>query len=603
MTKAELRRAAMALPLQPGVYIMKDKADAILYIGKAKALKNRVSQYFGSDTNHSPKVRRMVEKVHHFEYLVVGSEFEALVLECALIKQHRPPYNILLKDDKGYHYIRVSPPPYSRIEEAKQKKEDGAQYLGPYMSGWTVRQSVAEACRIFGLATCHRPLAPHKACGRPCLNHHIGQCCAPCTGRVDAADYQKRVNDALQYLQKGSGQTVKELTEQMTDAAEALDFERAARLRDRIAAIRRVGERQHVVLQTHRNCDVIAAVRGDGKLCFQVLCFRDGQLCAGRPFVTEASDELPAARAEFIRRYYSMQPDIPPEVLLDGAAEDMELTERWLSEGAGRRVHLSVPQKGEAAKAVTMCRDNAAEHLARQSAAAGRTVRALDEIAQLLGLAQPPARIECFDISHTAGAQAVAGMVVFQNGKPLRRDYRRFAVDAAHAGDDAASMREVVGRRLQEYLDGNEAFAPLPDLLLLDGGDQQVAAVAPLLQGRALPLFGLVKDGKHRTAAITDGGQTVDLRAKPAAFALLTAIQDEVHRFAITYHRQKRDKGRVETVLTQIEGIGPAKASALLRQFGSVQRIAAAAPEALCAVRGITPALAQQIKRQLPDLM
>lgn len=604
---SRLRKQAMALPLSPGVYIMKDKNGAILYIGKAKALKNRVSQYFGADTNHSPKVRRMVEKVENFDYLVVQNEFEALVLECSLIKQHRPPYNILLKDDKGYHYVRVTPPPYSRIEEAKQKGDDGARYLGPFMSGYAVRQSVAEACRIFGLATCHRPLAQGKRCGRPCLNHHIGQCCAPCTGTVSETAYRQRVEDALQYLQSGSEASVQRLSEQMEQAAERLDFEQAARLRDRIAAIRRTADKQHVVLDEQKNCDVIAAVRADTRLCFQLLRFRGGRLCEQQAFPVEESEALPCARAEFIRRFYSMQSDVPARILLDGESEDTALLEQWLTSLAKRQVRLLIPQKGEGARLITMCRDNAAEYLARRDGSSGRTVRALDELAALLGLATPPMRIECYDISHTAGSQPVAGMVVFVGGKPKKSAYRRFTVDAAHGGDDVAALREVVDRRIKEYLQGSqdEAFGTLPDLILLDGGQMQVAAVQPLLQqaGIDVPLFGLVKDARHRTRAITDAGAQVALGAKPAAFALMTAVQDEVHRFAITFHRKKRDTARVATVLTQIKGVGNAKAAALLKRFGSPEQVAKATEQQLCEVAGISPQLAQVILQQLPQLL
>ncbi|MBR7092356.1 MAG: excinuclease ABC subunit UvrC [Clostridia bacterium] len=600
---SRLRKAAMALPLRPGVYIMKDAHGRILYIGKAKALKNRVSQYFGSDANHSPKVRRMVEQVDRFDYLVVGSEFEALVLECSLIKQHRPPYNILLKDDKGYHYVKVTPPPFSRLEEAKQVAEDGAAYIGPYMSGFSVKQSVDQACRLFGLATCRRPLAYGKPAGRPCLNAHIGQCCAPCTGRIREEEYAAQVSAALEYLKQGSEKTLQTLTEQMNAAAERLEFEQAARLRDRIAAIRRMTDKQHVVLHTGKRLDVVAAVREGERLCFQVLRFRDGRLREQEPFIVGEYDDLPAARAEFLRRYYTLRQDVPPRILLDGEAEDADLLAQWLTSLAGRKVLLTVPQKGEGLSLVTLCRDNAAEYMARQQGRAGQTVKALDEIAALLGLDRSPERIECYDISHTGGTLPVAGMVVFIGGKPYRRAYRRFTVAPEHGGDDGAAMAEVVGRRLREYRDSpeDEAFGTLPDLMLLDGGQTQVAAVQAVLRqaGLSVPLYGLVKDGHHRTRAITDGGDEAVLTHKQAAFALLGTIQEEVHRFAITYHRSKRDKGRIRTVLTEVPGIGPSKAKALLQRFGSVAQIKAASVQQLGEVPGISAALAQALHDHL----
>lgn len=600
---AELRRKAMALPLEPGVYLMKDETGHIIYIGKAKKLKNRVSQYFGSDTNHSEKVRQMVARVDTFDYIVVGSEFEALVLECSLIKQHTPKYNILLKDDKGYHYIRVSPPPYSRLSEAKQTAEDGAHYIGPYMSSYAIKQAVDEANKIYSLATCSRPLAYGKKGGeRPCLNHHIGQCCAPCTGKMDPDAYQERVEEAIDFLTKGSAKTLATLQQRMEEAAERLDFEQAARLRDRIAAIKRLSEKQKVVLSRIEEQDVIALAKGSGQACFEVFRFTGGQLTDREQFLMEEQEDLPSARAAFIEQYYTLRGRIPPQVTVDGEVEDSDLLEQWLTEKAGRRVHIVLPQIGEQAKLTEMCRQNAAERIAQQVGMTGHAATALEEIRQLLDLPDTPTYIECYDISHTAGSEPVAAMVVFENGQPLRSAYRKFKIKSAIGGDDYGAMAEVLTRRMEEYLqnkDSGVGFGRKPDLILLDGGSGQVAAVAPVLQkyGVDIPLYGLVKDDRHRTRAIALSGGEIAIHRKRAAFTLLANIQEEVHRSAIRYHRQRRKGSSLVTSLTEIEGIGPTRAKALLRQFGSLKGVQNASVEELLLVKGMTRPAAEAIER------
>ena len=602
-TLTALRQKAMALPQEPGVYLMKDASGAIIYIGKAKKLRNRVSQYFGSDTNHSEKVRQMVSRVDTFDYIVVGSEFEALVLECALIKQHTPKYNILLKDDKGYHYIRVSSPPYSRLSEAHQIADDGAQYIGPYMSGYAIKQAVDEANKIYCLSTCARPLTHKKKSGeRPCLNHHIGLCCAPCTGKVDPDAYQERVNEAIDFLTQGSAKTMTTLQKRMEEAAELLDFEQAARLRDRINAIRRMSERQKVVLSRIEEQDVIAFAQGSGHACFEVFRFIGGQLTDREHFLLEEQDNLPSARREFLEQYYSLRTRIPPQVTIDGEVEDVELLERWLTEKAGRRVHLVLPKIGEQAHLIEMCRNNAAERIAQQVGMTGRDATALEEIRVLLNLPETPTYIECYDISHTAGSDPVAAMVVFENGQPLRAAYRKFRIKEAQGGDDYASMQEVITRRMEEYLthrDESVGFGRKPDLILLDGGQEHVAAVAPILRqyGVDIALYGLVKDDRHRTRAIALEGGEIAIHRKRAAFTLLSNIQEEVHRSAIRYHRQRRKGSSLYTSLLEIEGIGPARAKALLHRFGSLQGVRNATIDELLLVNGMTRPAADAIQR------
>ncbi len=602
----ELRRRAMALPLQPGVYLMKDSRGTVIYIGKAKALRNRVSQYFGADTNHTEKVRQMVSHVDHFEYLVADSEFEALVLECSLIKQYAPKYNILLKDDKGYCYIRVSPPPYSRITAVMQQRNDGARYLGPYMSSYVLRQAVDEVNRVFQLSTCKKALQYGHRGDRPCLNHHIGQCCAPCTGRVSEADYAERVEQAVTYLTQGGARLTALLTQRMNAAAEALDFETAARLRDRIRALAKLGERQKVVQSSVPRQDIIALAQAGEVACFEVFRFTGGALSDREEFLVEVTEDTPAAKAEFLRRYYSVREAVPPRIVMEGPVEDAELLGQWLTQraaeqGARYAVRLVFPQKGQQAQLLAMCRDNAAERVARQLEAGGRDVTALEELRRLLGLPLLPVRVESYDISHTGGTDAVGAMVVFRNGRPDRREYRRFAIREAQGQDDCACLREVITRRLREYeahRDSGKGFGELPDLILLDGGRGQLEAVKPLVRelGYDIPVFGLVKDGHHRTRTVTADGGEIAVQGHRAAFTLVSSIQEEVHRAAIGYHRQKRRRA-VGSTLTDIRGVGAKRAALLLRHFGSVTAVRGATVEQLAAVKGMTRPAAEAVAR------
>lgn len=597
-----LRQKANTLPLEPGVYLMKNEDGEIIYIGKAKALKNRVSQYFGADTNHSEKVRRMVSQVKTFDYIVVGSEFEALVLECSLIKQHRPKYNILLKDDKGYRYIRVSPPPFSRITEAKQKRDDGAKYIGPFMSSYDLNRALKEVSSVFKLATCNHPLQYGKQTVRPCLNAHIGLCCAPCNGKVTAESYEERVQDALTFLTKGGSGMIAELHTRMNEASERLEFEKAARLRDTITALRRLSTRQKVVLSSEKEQDVVAVATGSGKSCFEVFRFVDGTLKEQEHFLLPTQEHLPSARSEFLQRYYEMRDRIPPYIAVDGEIEDKELLERFLTEKRGKRVYITQPQIGEQLRLIEMCRDNAAERIAHRVGMTGRENAALEELKELLGLQTAPLYIECYDISHTAGDTPVAGMVVFKNGKPLKSAYRRFAVKTALAADDYGAMREILHRRLTEYEQAenhDSGFGKKPDLILLDGGETHVLTVKPVIDGFGLdiPVFGLVKDQKHRTRAISAKGGEIEIGAKRTVFTLLSNIQEEVHRFAITYHRQKRGKSTVTTTLLKIPGVGKTRAAALLKQFGSLKAVSLATEQELMLTKGMTRPAAEQIYR------
>ena len=600
--KRELRRKAMKLPLSPGVYLMHDKSGQIIYIGKAKALKNRVSQYFGSEKNHDNKVRRMVSNVDWFEYIVCDSEFEALVLESSLIKQNQPKYNILLKDDKGYSYIRVSPGPWPRVTEAKKVEEDGAVYIGPYMSSWSIKQTIDSARKIFKLPDCNRKFPQDFGKGRPCLNYYIQQCCAPCRGKVSQEEYNEAFQEALDFIKGGSSSSVKALTQRMEEAAENLEFELAARLRDRIAAIDKLRERQKVVASRVEEQDVFALAQGETHTAFEVFRFTGNKLSDRESFLTEGLEPDPEARSEFLRQYYAIRDRVPPLVVLDGEVEDEELLARWLSEKRGKAVKLLVPQRGGQAQLVQMCRKNAAESIARQMGTSGRDASALDELRRLLGLEKAPAYIESYDISNLQGGENVAGMVVFENGRPLKSAYRRFKIKTVSGQDDYGSMREVIRRRFEEYFACRErgedtGFGRLPDLILLDGGKGHVAAVQPLLEelGLPVPLFGMVKDDKHRTRAIALSGGEISISSTRRAFTLVSSIQEEVHRFAIGYHRQQRKKTAISSTLTSIPGIGEARAKALLKHFKTVSAVSEADLQELENAPGMTKPAARRV--------
>ena len=565
----DLRKKAMALPLLPGVYIMHGKDGEIIYIGKAKALKNRVSQYFGSQNNHPEKVRRMVDNVDDFEYIITDSEFEALILECSLIKQHTPKYNILLKDDKGYSYIRVGSGDWGKISYVLQKSDDDAQYIGPYKSSYYVKSAVEEANKIFMLPTCGRKFPQDFGKGRPCLNYHIKQCMAPCTGRVKKADYKEAVSQALDFLKGGSSNSVKQLTAQMEEAAENLEYERAAKIRDRIAPVKKMGDKQKVVANKVLDEDVIAGFSNDGKTCFQVFRFEGGRLFDRESFIFESGEEATDLE-EFLLRYYTIRRDVPKNIALDREFDGLEDLSRWLSEKRGNKVNVTVPQRGEQAQLVSMCRSNAAEALAQQKGATVREYGVLEELKEVLGLDSLPGYIESYDISNLNGTENVAGMIVYHNGRPLKSAYRKF---------------KIKGFEFEEYrrAENDEGFGRLPDLILLDGGAGQVHAVREVMRKLDIdvPLFGLVKDDRHRTRAVTGDGGEIAISSRRQLFAFLSKMQDEVHRFAIGYHHARRSKNTFRSSLTSIEGIGEVRAKALLKYFRTVENISKADLEEL----------------------
>ena len=620
-----LREKVKKLPLQPGIYIMKDKKGQIIYIGKAKALKNRVSSYFRSVEKHTPKVYRMVENVWDFEYIVTSSEFEALVLEFSCIKQHTPKYNILLKDDKGYHYIRVGGGEYGKITACHQPQKDGARYLGPYISGYVVKQTVDEVNKVFLLPTFNRNFPQEIGKQRPCLNYHIKQCMAPCSGKISPQEYAEALEEAVSFLKGSSANIQKILTQKMMQAAEAMQYEKAARYRDRIRAIQGLAENQKVVSIRYEEEDVIALVQSSVKCCAVVLQFRDYRLVDKEYFMLDELSEfaqnasltdskeqavepmMQELRTQFVLRYYDMKQQVPKAVVLDGPPSCQQELEEYLCQKAQRSVQLLLPQKGDQMKLLQMAKENASQQIAEQTRRTSREISALDELARLLGLHQVPNYIEAYDISNIGSETIVAGMVVFEGGRPLKGAYRKFSVrSVVGKPDDYASMREVLTRRLERYEQHKQegvGFGRLPDLILLDGGRGHVAAVKPLVRqmGFDIPIFGMAKDDRHRTRTIATEDGELSVSSFRAAFDLLTSIQDEVHRFSIGYSRSKHASRAMESVLRSVEGIGEKRAKNLFLRFRTLKAMEAATVEQLEETPGMTHLTALNLYRYLHE--
>lgn len=584
----KLRRESLRLPENPGVYIMKNISGEIIYIGKAKILKNRVSQYFGSQKNHAEKVRKMVSQVESFEYIVTDSEFEALVLECSLIKQHSPRYNILLKDDKGYHYIKITKDDWPRILSVNKVDDDGAVYIGPYMSSWAVKKSVDEVCKIFLLPTCNRSFSKVRIKGRPCLSYYIKQCSAPCIGAIKQDAYNESVKDATDFLRGSDSASMSNMVKEMNDASDSLEFERAARIRDRISAIKKLSEKQKVVEIKTKDQDVFAMAKTDKNVCFEVFKVRGGMFIDKEEFIFGEIVSEDIARAEFIQQFYLSRSDVPSQITVDGDIDGRDVIEEWLSKRSGKKVKIVVPQKGDKAKLVLMCKSNAEESLLRKLDFKNRDENVLSDLKEYLGLEKTPFYIEAYDISNLAGSDIVAGMVVYENARPNKSMYRRFKINSVSGQDDYQSMREVITRRLNEFekmsAQGEKTgFARLPDLILLDGGKGHVKVIQDVLNemGYQIPTFGMVKDNKHRTKAISKDNGEIDISKNRKLFAFVTKIQDEVHRFAISYHRTKKKKSTIKTRLMEIPNVGEVRAAALFKHFKTIERISQASVEEL----------------------
>ncbi|MBR2489391.1 MAG: excinuclease ABC subunit UvrC [Clostridia bacterium] len=591
----ELKQKANRLPLQAGVYIMKDSKGEIIYIGKAKALKNRVTQYFGSGNQHTEKVRRMVSNVEDFEYIVCDSEFEALILENSLIKQNQPKYNILLKDDKGYTYIKITKDRWPRIESTKMLDGKG-EFIGPYNSGFVVKETVDEARKIFKLPDCNRDF---DKISRPCLNFHIGLCEAPCRGKISHSEYLENIEAAKDFIKHGdTGEgSLESLEEKMLEAAENLQFETAARLRDRINAIKKIREKQKVVRISYKSQDVISTALIGETACVAVFSFRDFKLSDKQHYFIDGFSDKASVYSEFLQQYYLNKQDIPARILID-CEDDFGLLSKWLSEKSGHKVSFIHPKQGEQLKMLEMCLTNAAENLSEKTERTGREMSALNELMTLLGLSKPPRYIEAYDISNTAGSENVAGMIVFKDARPYKSAYKRFKIKGFSGQDDYRSMAEVLDRRFSEYEKGvDESFSVLPDLILLDGAKGQINAVLPVLKSHNInvPIFGMVKDSKHRTRAIATTGGDIAIKSNRRAFTLVTNIQDEVHRFAIGYHKKLQSKNLLKSELLDIEGVGKSRAEALIKHFGSMKKLKSAEIEEILNVKGISKPVAKAI--------
>lgn len=607
----DIQEELKKLPQKPGVYLMKDENGHVIYVGKAVNLKNRVRQYFQSSRNQTVKTRSMVSNIKEFEYIVTDSEMEALLLECNLIKKYHPYYNILLKDDKTYPYIKVTvQEPFPRIFITRRMTKDKAKYYGPFTDVLAMKETVETLHKLFPIRKCKKVFPRDIGKERPCLNHHIGQCIAPCSGNVSAEEYQGHIKDAMDFLEGKHEGILKKMEQEMMEAAENMEFEKAASLRDKIRSIKSVAERQKMSNMGLGDVDVIAFVRAFEECLVQVFFIRSGKMTGRENFTLTAFEDQ--SRAEiltaFVKQFYSGTAYIPKEIILQEALveEETELIAAYLSERRGSKVTLTVPVKGEKHKLVELAHKNAmlifeqfGEKLKREEQ---RTKGAMEELRQALDLPGELKRVEAYDISNTQGFESVGSMVVFEDGRSKNSDYRKFKIKTVVGPNDYASMKEVITRRLnhalKEKMEGKtSSFTRLPDLILMDGGKTQVHAAEEVLQafGMDIPVCGMVKDDKHRTRGLLFHEEEIYIPLTSEGFKLVTRIQDEVHRFAITYHRKLRDERNLHSVLDDIKGIGQVRRKALMHHFGSIEKIAEAEVADLLEVEGMTIPAAEQV--------
>ncbi len=577
MTFEQLKEKARNLPLAPGVYLMQNKSNQVIYVGKAKKLRNRVSQYFQDSASHTAKTRIMVSQIDHFDVIVAASEFEALVLECSLIKRHMPKYNILLKDGKGYPYLRIPMgEEYPMMTMVSRVAEDGADYYGPF-GGRYVTQQVIDTIRLtFKLPGCSKQFPRDVGKERPCLNYHMNNCDGWCQPGKSPQDYQAVMRQVKLVLEGKYQQVAAQLRSEMETAAENLEFERAASLRDRLLAIENLGKKQLVTAGTMAHTDVIGFYQNEAKACFVVLHYVEGNLLDKEYELVPVMESVEEAVSALVKQYYLARNCAPKEVLLPCEMEDAQLFSDLLLQNLGKRVHIRRPQRGDGVRLVELANKNALEEAERVTSKEERNTGTLGLLQAMLGLPETPLRMESYDISNTAGTDIVASMVVFSDGKPLKRDYKRFQIRGLAGQDDYASMYQVITRRFIHYRDQDKGFAERPDLLLIDGGvvHAQTAEKALLELGLSFPVYGMVKDNRHRTRAlVTAAGEEIGIQTVPAVFALIGQIQEETHRFAITYHQQLRSKRLRESVLDQIPGIGSVRKKQLLTHFKSIPAI------------------------------
>lgn len=596
----DLKEELKKLPDSPGVYLMHDKNDAIIYVGKAIRLKRRISSYFRHMNNRSPKIEKMITLIDYFEYIVTDSELEALVLENNLIKEHKPKYNTMLKDDKSYPFMKVTvQEDFPRVLFARQMKRDGAKYFGPYTSAAAVKDTIELIQKLYGIRTCNKSLPKEIGLGRPCLYHQMKQCAAPCQGYISKEEYALRIDKLLGFLNGDYKKVLAELEQKMKEKAAELEFEEAAEYRDLIESVQHVTGSQRVVKTGGIDRDVIAMARKGSETVVSVFFVRDGKLLGREHFHVEHSEADTGSQiiTAFIKQYYEGTPFVPNEMLTEFAVEEQELLEEWLGQRRGGRVHIITPQKGEKSKMIDLARENASVVLSRDlekiKREEARTVGAANELAQMLGL--PSAnRLEAFDISNTSGYQSVASMVVFEKGRARKNAYRKFKLRTVTGPDDYKSMEEVLTRRFTD-----ERFDVYPDILMMDGGRGQVNVALKVLDELHLniPVCGMVKDDNHRTRGLYYNNKEISFPRNSEVFGMITRLQDEAHRFAITYHKQLRGKEQVHSILDDIKGVGPARRKALMQHFKEIGKIKDATVKELSSVDGVTPQVAEEIYR------
>ena len=605
----DIQEELKKLPGRPGVYIMHDENDHIIYVGKAVSLKNRVRQYFQTSRNKGVKIEQMVTHIRRFEYIVTDSELEALVLECNLIKEHHPKYNTMLMDDKTYPFIKVTTgEAFPRVVLSRKMQKDKARYFGPYTSSQAVRDTIDLIHKLYHLRSCSRSLPRDIGKERPCLNYHIKQCDAPCQGYISQEEYGKSVNEVLKFLNGNYDAVLKDLEEKMNAASEALEFERAIEYRELISSVKKVAQKQKITDSSGEDRDVLAVASHEGDAVVQVFFIRGGRLIGRDHFYLRITDgESPSEILNsFIMQYYAGTPFIPGELMLQAEVEDREVLEEWLTSKRGQRVTIRVPKKGTKEKLVELAQENARlvlfrdrERIKREE---GRTIGAVKEVAALLGLNEI-VRMEAYDISNTNGFESVGSMVVYERGRPKRNDYRKFRIKGIQGADDYGSMREVLTRRFTHGLKEREEseelgkFTVFPDLIMMDGGKGQVNVALEVLDSLHLniPVCGMVKDDHHRTRGLYYNNVEIPIDRSSEAFRLITRIQDEAHRFAIEYHRQLRGKGQVHSILDDIEGIGPARRKALMKNYAGLDEIRAASVEELAKIPSMNEKAAEAV--------
>lgn len=598
------------LPAKPGVYIMHGEKDEIIYVGKAISLKNRVRQYFQSSRNKGAKIERMVTHITRFEYIITDSELEALVLECNLIKEHRPKYNTMLKDDKSYPFIKVTVnEPYPRVLFARRMKKDKARYFGPYTSGGAVKDVIELVRKLYQVRSCNRNLPRDTGKDRPCLYYHMKQCKAPCQGYISQEKYRKNINKVIKFLNGDFQDTISELMEKMQKASEEMRYEDAMEYRDLIRSIEKIGERQKITGYGQEDRDIIAVAMDESEdlrdqdAVVQVFFIRDGKLIGRDHFYLRVAkgDTKSQVLSSFLKQFYAGTPFIPSEIMLQSEIEDAEIIEEWLTTRRKQKVHIRVPKKGTKEKLVELALENARmvlskdrERIKREE---GRTIGAVHEVEEWLGL-KNVVRMEAYDISNISGFESVGSMVVYEKGRPKRSDYRKFKIKWVQGPNDYASMEEVLTRRFTHESNGEfDSFARLPDLILMDGGRGQVNIALKVLNdlGIRIPVCGMVKDDHHRTRGLYFNNVEIPIDTSSEGFRLITRIQDEAHRFAIEYHRSLRSKEQVHSILDDIPGIGDTRRKALLRKFKSVENIRDASEEELAQTESMNAGSARQV--------